>query len=250
MKRKTSISDDTNYVKVCKKMSEHDIFFTNFKQNPTYNEILEHVSQSQGQEYLDIIENEYSFLLDNIEKFKENDKFGYPKTFSYENIGIISPTTLRYIKVLGDLIKYELVKDDIDIVEIGGGYGGQSKIILDHFNVKKYSIIDLESPLALTEKYLNLFENINKYEFIDAYEYVKKDTDLLISNYAFSECNKESQDEYITKLINNSKHGYMTINYLNDSVYTIEEMIDKIDKDIKIFDETPNTYKLNKLIIW
>ena len=247
---KSSISDGTSYERICERMSKDETFFKDFKQNQIYNEILEHVTKNQGQDYLNIINKEYSFLLKKIELFKENDKQGSPKKYYYDGIGEISPSTLRYIKVLGDLIKYDLIKDNIDIVEIGGGYGGQSKIILDYFNIKKYTIIDLKSPLALTEKYLKLFNNDDIYDFKDAYTYEKTSSDLVISNYAFSECNKNVEDDYIEKIINETKHGYMTINYLNNSVYTVDEIIKRMNKDVKIVDETPLTFAKNKIIIW
>ena len=247
---KSSVSDDTNYVTICEKIAKEEFFFSNFKQNSIYNEILEHVSQKQGQDYLDIIKEEQPSLLDYIVKFKENDKYGNPRKFGYENLGELSPSTLRYIKVLNDLINNFDNLDNMEIIEIGAGYGGQSKIITDVFNIKKYDIIDLKYPLAITKKYLSLFDKISLYGFIDAYEFEKSDSDLLISNYAFSECSKNIQDEYIDKIINNSKHGYMSINYLNNTVYTVDELIERIDKDIKIIEEKPNTHKFNKILIW
>jgi len=45
--------------------------------------------------------------------------------------------------------------DDAKIVEIGGGYGGQCKIIYDCFEPISYLMIDLGELLKLQEKYLN-----------------------------------------------------------------------------------------------
>lgn len=245
---KTSVTDNTNYTKSCERFVKNDLYFKDFKRDPAYVQVLEHVTEKQGTEYLKYINIE---LLEYIERFKENDVYGNPKKFNYGEIGYISPTTLRYIKVLSDLINTFDNLKDIHILEIGGGYGGQSKIITDFLNIKKYTIIDLPEALALTKKYLKKFDNkFDIYNFVSAYDFKKIESDLLISNYAFSECVKEEQNKYLELIINNSKNGYMTCNPFTDYVYTINEIVNRIDKNVKILDEKPKTANQNKILIW
>ena len=52
--------------------------------------------------------------------------------------------------------------DGLDICEIGGGYGGQGKMILDRFVPRGYTIMDLTEPLALALHYLSHFSSIPK----------------------------------------------------------------------------------------
>ena len=89
------------YMRFCKLAATDDKVFKTFKSHPDYVPMLEHVSEPQGFEYLQIIKDRNPQLLDRIHKFRENDKFGAPNTFEYVEAGILSPTTLRYIKMLG-----------------------------------------------------------------------------------------------------------------------------------------------------
>ena len=50
--RGTSMSDDNAYPAVCYMASRNEYAFRKFRRNSTYNDILEHVSGQQGQEYL------------------------------------------------------------------------------------------------------------------------------------------------------------------------------------------------------
>ena len=81
-----------------------------------------------------------------------------------------------------------------------------------------------------------------------------KKYDLLISNYAFTECVKEVQDSYIEKIIKICKRGYITGNFdpKNNLVggYHLEELIKKIPHKIIVYEEEPSTYPGNKVLIW
>ncbi|MBU2177764.1 MAG: putative sugar O-methyltransferase, partial [Gammaproteobacteria bacterium] len=136
-----------NYLACCKEAVLSDTAFNRFKKDKRYTPITEHLDRDIGQAYLDkIIEkNEYIF---NVKKkrFLRNDLYGQPKRYDYGKYGIWSPTTLRYIYVAFELKKYFNGLDCMDIVEIGGGYGGQCKIINDMRGFKSYKIIDLKEP--------------------------------------------------------------------------------------------------------
>lgn len=81
----------------------------------------------------------------------------------------------------------------------------------------------------------------------------QNDYDLLISNYAFSELSRDIQNLYLDKIINHSKHGYITYNDIsgeNLASYKIDEYKNIIHKDIKILEENPLTHPLNKIVVW
>jgi putative sugar O-methyltransferase len=251
--KKTSISDYNEYKTICQIASEKDEIFKNFKQNFEYKKILEHANKSQGDGYINRILELSNIDLTKIEIFKTNDEQGSPDLYDYpEPFGRISPSTLRYIKVLSDLINHFGDLSNMSIVEVGVGYGGQSKIIQDYFNVKEYNYIDLPEVMNLTKKYLKKYdyENIN---FLDFNNLPIKKYDLVISNYAITECTKEIQDLYFEKVINNSKKGYITGNdigkYFNINNYSKLEWSEKI-KGSLIFEENPKTHEDNYLLIF
>ena len=69
---RSSISDyDNEYLRVCDLAVTYDYHFDNFKNNPAYMNVLEHVSDSQGEEYLKIISNQSLHFLEKIEQFKK-----------------------------------------------------------------------------------------------------------------------------------------------------------------------------------
>jgi len=168
----------------------------------------------------------------------------------YEEFGIsISPSTLRYVKVLADILNLYPPLHLADIVEIGGGYGGQCMTIKSYINVKSYTIIDLPEVLALTKKYLER-QNVTDVTFIECDNVESKEYDLCISNYAFTEIDREYQDLYAEKIIKNSKHGYITCNYfgLRDDGMTKKEVQEL--KNGTFIEEKPLTGTNNIIYLW
>ena len=250
---KTSITDTDKYKGIIKLMLQNESTFNNFKQLPEYTEVLEHVSYKLGVEYLTLIKRDNPQLLERIDEFKMNDLYGNPKWFSYDEIGGISPTTLRYVKVLSDLIKLGIDLTDKNVIEIGVGYGGQCLIISKNFKFKSYTLVDLKEPLDLTKKYLEL-SNVNNVKFKEMNELGEKSIyDLVISNYAFSECAKEIQHIYSEKVFKNSKNGYITTNFTSDiynvNSYNKGELLGLVEDSYTI-DEEPLTGKNNMILVW
>jgi putative sugar O-methyltransferase len=244
----SSISNNQHYPNLCVKAATDPETFNTFKCHPVYNEILEHVSYQEGVEYIKYIKNET--ILNNIEKFRANDTIGTPLTYNYAGcIGTFSPTTLRYIKVLNDISTLNL--NEFNIVEIGGGYGGQYTVLRQLFKPKHYTFVDLPQVNKLTCKYISSLklDDIN-ISYIDGTENFNEMTpDLVISNYAFSECSATVQDVYISKIINNTKHCYMIYN--NQLGYTHTEFATKINNHkVTISSELPQTHPNNVLITW
>ena len=252
----TSWSDRSVYKDFCAVAAKHDDIFTMFKSYRSYREILENVPMETGRDCLQIIRSEGKEFLKYFDKFMQNDGVGNPVRYRYD-IGKASPTTLRYVKVLVDLVNRFGSLDGLHIVEIGGGYGGQCKIISDVYQFKSYTIFDLEEVLQLTEKYLarmqldNVFyKALHDAEPSDSY-------DLIISNCAFSECRKSIQDEYIDRVLLNSKRGYMTCNFDRetedpnkpyDKKYLVKRMSERHDP--VILEEVPKTGYMNFIMVW
>ncbi len=251
----TSLADtiSNEYPSFCAKAATKDSIFATFRTNPVYMQILEHVDDIMGQKYLDFILQTKRFNKQDFETFRQNDWYGGASIRYYREIGYMSPSTLRYIKVLADLIESFGDLNNKDICEIGIGYGGQARIIMSMFDVKSYTFVDLDSVLSLSKKYLSHFSGLEgKLHFKRMEDLEARDYDLFISNYAFSELRSNIQDIYIEKIIKNAKHGYITFNNIapKDFNYPLEQYESLFNKHIKIADETPNSHPLNKILTW
>lgn len=264
--RKTSMSDDNAYPVVCYMASQNEHAFKNFRRNSIYNEILEHVSEEQGREYLEVIKKNrrLRFTDADWENFRKNDLYGNPVVYPYQINGYrmeLSPTTLRYAKVLQDIAVLFDTDKIRSVAEIGIGYAGQCRMLTSYFgNIDKYSLFDLPEVLGLAGRYLGKFgkgEN-SGIRFVDgtrmekAGEDAKENYDLVISNYAFSELVRSIQDIYLDQVILKSKAGYITWNSLSCDMldgYGLEELLQKIP-GAGVIAEEPLTREKNCIIIW
>jgi putative sugar O-methyltransferase len=233
------------YLKVCKQAAEDDSVFASFKRNPAYTKILEHTSKAQGQIYWDYIKSYCDYAERETKAFATNDNYGLPHTFQYDGWQL-SPTTIQYIYVVVRILNSlgESVYPS-DVVEIGGGYGGQCKIFRDWYFKGSYSIIDLPEVCQLQRKYLSKFNiSANIYE-PDGYP-VGRTYDLVISNYALSEVTEPLQTQYVRDILLNSTHGYITC---NGPIHAILELRDKFPA-LKITPDIEGERKENFIITW
>jgi superfamily II DNA or RNA helicase len=150
------------------------------------------------------------------------------------------------MKVLADLLKYFWTLD-INIIEIGCGYGGQCKIIHDLFKPKSYTVVDFKEVLDLTSKWLANF-NI-KPTLRSLTDDSKIKYDLFISNYAFTEFTRQYQDFYAENIIKNCTMGYITCNFLNRTdAFSVQEILDLMGG--KMYEEKPKTGNNNAIYVW
>ena len=216
----TSITDrDGVLVTSARAALENDEDFATFKQLPGIKRAIERLPPARGAEYRAIVLRQTPGLLDHLDRFKENDTSGSPTTAPFPE-GMMSPTTWRYIKVLSDLQMLFGRLDGCHVAEIGAGYGGQCKIISDLYDVASYTIYDLEPVSRLAEKYLCYAASpaaakLRLADFRRLDQDPPETFDLVISNWALSECTKEIQDVYIRHVLRRSKRGYITYNQIS-----------------------------------
>jgi len=209
-----------NYVKeVCDK---NDLSV--FKRNETYRGMLEHVSTEFGKQYFQAIRAFTQFSLEDIGAFSTlNDSIGSPLTSEYSGLSI-SPSNLRYIFHSHLILTHlrSLALPQIDIVEVGGGYGGLC-LALHHFaekygvKINSYTIIDITDPSRLQKLYLSKAAPSLQVEFVNAATFgadIPKKDMFLVSNYCFSEIDGNLQKEYIAKLFPKVSHGFMAWNWI------------------------------------
>jgi len=198
------------YLAGCMAAYSYDSVFNNFKTQGSYGYILEHVPAALGGDYLLNAEEHNLDLLKGIQKFLINDLHGNPEKSTYilhklDDIRLLmSPTTARYIKVLSDLKTLFGTLDNMNIVEIGAGYGGLSLILSKQFKFANYYDVDLYEPGKLASRYCRKEYKMSNFHVLTPerlHELDNIEVDLVISNYAFSECNYETQDIYIEKIL-------------------------------------------------
>lgn len=222
---------------------------TNFKTNPAYTEILEHVNYRDGYEYLSAIKENTTLTKGDIVRFCElNDSYGNPKQERYDDL-VTSPTSLRYIWHAHIILSYfkKFNRQSYDLVELGGGYGGLCLAIsffakLYDVTLSRYSIIDLNEASELQAIYLSKFPIPFQVDYISADTFGKniEGNDLFfISNYCFSEISTEYQKKYIETLFPKVLHGFLAWNMI--PLYNF-------GFPIYVEDETPKTGEFNKFV--
>jgi hypothetical protein len=247
----TSVSDNEAYPQLCLQASRDDRVFADFRRNPIYNEILEHVTEEQGRQYLDLIARDPD-LLGAMDEFRCNDLYGNPGTHTYPSVGAVSPSTLRYIKVLADLKEHFRTLDDLDICEIGVGYGGQCRIIHAYFKPASYTLLDIGPALALARRFLEHYAQPRLLFFHSMEEMESRAYDLVMSNYAFTELPRSIQESYLQRVILRSSRGYITYNEITPPQfrsYKAEELLALIPGATRIKEE-PLTHTKNCIIVW
>jgi putative sugar O-methyltransferase len=247
----TSLSDNQAYPQACLDAANDYRLFNEFRRHPAYNAILEHVTESQGADYLRLLSQDPD-LLGRLETFRANDRHGNPRVFDYPGVGTVSPTTLRYVKVLADLRRLFGALDGLDLAEIGVGYGGQCRVIHAWFAPASYTLVDIQPALALAQRFLDHFALDGRLVYRTMNELAPKDHDLLLSNYAFTELPRAIQDVYVRKVVSRSKRGYITYNEITPPEfrsYKAQELVEMIP-GAHVLNEEPLTHPLNCIIVW
>lgn len=256
---RTSITHYSRYLRICSLAATDPAVFSHFRREPAYLEVLEHVPESEGADYLRVIRRDSPHLLGaRLKRFRANDRYGSPKTYRYPRIGKISPTTLRYIKVLSDLERRFGDLSDKRIVEIGVGYGGQCRLVTSNWPVQSYTLVDLAPALDLARAYLSKFARggsdiLDAVAFKAADEDIDGTFDLCISNYAFTELSRETQSRYVRMVVEPSRAGYMTCNFISGgfgiSSMSPEELF-ALHQGSEWLPEEPLTHPDNRILVW
>lgn len=218
-----NLQEGSDYIDLCKIALVDDNVFNNFKSNPHYTPVLEHVDENLGRMYYENICRDNKYIFDNyIEKFCENDRIGNPRKSSYGGVNI-SPTTIRYIKNTIDIASLCGDSEIKKIVEVGGGYGGLCKTLSVVCDFDEYILVDLPEVSQLQRKYIDNFPEIkDKVKCVSCLDYgTIHDVDLFISNYALSELTVDAQMNYYDNIVTNSKTLYITYNNIKNNNYNI-----------------------------
>jgi hypothetical protein len=196
---------------------------SDFKRQPAYTYMLEHVLPLLGRQYLDIVRRSGVPNNEIVKYCSKNDRIGSPILTQYDTFAA-SPTSLRYIRhalLILDHCKKAGVMNP-SFVEVGCGYGGLA-LAIDHFsslvgiNVKSYTMIDLEHPSGLQQLYLSKHTSSFPITFRRADAFgsdVEGSDNFLISCYCFSEISAVDRQNYVKTLFPKCSHGFILWNMI------------------------------------
>lgn len=251
----TSITDSERYVSyltLCDLASENEKIFSKFRSYKVMIEVLDHVTYKQGKEYLNTLNNFGGWKPQYGELIRKLDLYGGGKKFYFKNLGTFSPTMLRYLKVHLETLSIFGSFAGLTLTEIGVGFGGQASILGGLNPPLQYNLCDLPEVLKLTNKFLSTNSIVLNCKYIDGRDPIELNSDIVISNYAFSELNRTVQSKYLDRVILKSRMGYITWNPLSErdlDGYSLEELFNLIPNAV-MQDENPSTFPGNKLIVW
>lgn len=134
----------------------------------------------------------------------------------------------------------------INIIEIGGGYGGLARnmILKNSDLIESYSLVDLPLMISYQKYFLNKsFRDsniINKFRFFSVEEFFKQDSkfDIIINQNSFAEMSIKIVDKYAKKFLN-SDNGSLLISLNHEAISKYhEEMqvsVPEVIKNLKEF---------------
>ncbi len=242
------------YVSIADQASKDEATFAIFRTYPQYRTALE---IDNGEPYADYISYRASVLGKHMQEFRKLDDIGAPPVQEYRNLGSFSATTLRYIFHADQILKYFSLPQNPIVAEIGAGFGGQSHILQVMHPCQCYYIYDLPQVEALINRVMLSLDRKNVYCLPIDEELPEEEIDLFISNYAYSECDREMQLSYFDRVIKKSKRGYMIYNQIAITDYGMDSIsISEFLSLLKKQGIKPRVYKEffagagNSLIIW
>jgi len=196
-----------------------------FKNKSHIKSIINNVSYEIGIKYFqelllrfpDFYDNNKTFLIDLCEL---NDSIGNPPKIVFKDFTSCEPTDIRYIFHSALILEQMKTKNinNVNILEIGGGYGGLSFFLrkiahLFDININSYTIYDLKEMSVLQQKYLEKMEFQTHTYQMDNYHFDYKDY-FLISNYAFSEISLTYQKFYREIIFPLVSSGFILWNHM------------------------------------
>jgi hypothetical protein len=246
----TSVSDTSKFRGIVDAALVDPQAWKFFRSHPYFTEILEHVSKSQGWDYLRILESQSFKVREALAALGGFNKIGGPALHRFGQYGRVSPTMLRYLKVGMDLSHLFGDLRSMTVSEIGIGYGGQATVLAKRFGVRSFQFFDLPPVLKLAEKFLGEFvPDVSVTSFDGSGVIPMTKSDLVVSNYAFSELRRDVQEAYLNKVLCGSPRGYVTWNPLSPDGFSPEELLQLIPNS-RLLPEEPLSFPGNVIVVW
>lgn len=250
--QKSMTGNSVPYREVCRDAILDDAIFQNFRSIKAY---FDAVECGQGGEFAHYIKSHATpKTLSLIPEFRKLDLYGNPVRNDISEFGLFSGTTLRYILFADHISRLFDLPQDYTVVEIGAGFGGQAYVLSQLHPFSQYYIYDLPEVEMLIDKMMSIL-SVSNVSCLDAYVELPLDrVDLFISNYALSECDRETQLDYFKRVVVKAKRGYMLFNDTNifDHLSRSDfiELLQEHGIQHKIHPEPVFSYTGNVLITW
>lgn len=252
LKHRKSVSDNVTYPAFCLSASKDEKIFSTFRKDKTYQYILEHLDINIARNYFELTKKEHGLSEKEIYSYVQTlNKVGSPELeVLSSSTPPLSTTGLRYLYTALEIKKFVNSTDHNvkNIIELGCGYGGQSILLNNFFEIESYTYVDLIEVNKLIEKFTSHFSiNFSK-NFLTLNDKFEKNYDLVISNYSFSELPRHLQLKSIKKILNQSKMGYLIINsenFTDKYNFLKRNEYEDLFKNYEIKEEKPQTSSKN-----
>ena len=252
-----SDSDSTPYTGLVEKALEDPMTYANFRRNYHYRVILEHVDFTLGKKYLDELNDENRKMLMRSIRIRSLNSPGNPRLFKFKDLGLYSPTSIRYMHVAQQLEKLFGQNFGRDIAEIGIGFGGQYAVLSEKFEIDTYTFLDLSPVVALSKKVLTDSGSWKSNARVGSVLNPDIDRcDLVISNYAFSELPSSIQKKYIDGVLVKASRGFLIMNSgrsdnsgRSKGKFNLAEL-SRLLPPFEVIEEFPQTGSDNYIIVW
>jgi len=203
----TSISDNRLMEDSCRMIETYEEAWVNFRCTPGFLFAMENADQNTSRALAAAVPE-----TDLTPELFAGD-IGNPPRITLPDGRLISPTMLRYSIISRDLgRRFQMHR--ANIYEVGCGFGGQIKVLRDHFERGGYIGIDTEPMIGVAKKYARHFGHdpaafvAQKFIDLGVREVVRSQNAIFLSNYALSEMNRETQEFYLTSLVVPCPRGY------------------------------------------
>lgn len=250
----------TEYENYITSIINQDVDYMEFKRNYHYTGILENLTYEFGKQYLDVIIEKYNQFFEMNKTLLydlccTNDSVGNPIKYQFPKLNDINCSAYNFRYILHSLMILNYLKElnlsEVNIIEIGGGYGGLCFYLYnlcEFFNIKinSYSIFDLDIVTKLQNKVLNKIltgKSIN-YMTLNNYDENKlKVNSFLISNYGYDEIGSILKTQYKENIIYKyCQNGFLTYNM---AFAENDDLLEKTKKSEIEYPQT-NSYGINK----
>ena len=221
-----------DYFSICNEVI-HSNDFGMFKRDTRYNNIVGMSTHQQLIYWIDLYRNDLD-VNKNLNSIKKND-ISMPPGMTNTDFGFISPSTMRYVNTSKEIMKYLGPFENIDVLEIGVGYGGLAYVLSHFIEMNTYKSVDLDFVQKLADIYL---KNLGFSKHTPHHDGI---SDLLISEFCFSEFDDGYMNSLFESYFTKTKNFYLVMN-LHDS-YRKNYWKDKLSELFTVveYQENPTT---------
>lgn len=250
--QKSTTGNSGPYREVCREAALNNAVFQGFRSNKAY---FDAVECGQAGEFADYIrKHATSKTLSLMPQFRKLDMVGRPIRNDISGFGQFSGTTLRYVLFADHISRLFNLPKNYTVAEVGAGFGGQAYILSKLLPFSKYYIFDLPEPEMLINKMMSTL-GVKNVSCLNSYaELPVKEIDLFISNYALTECDLDTQIDYIKRVVSKAKRGYIMFNDTNLFAHlTLSDFVELFKSygiQAQIHPEPVFSYTGNALITW